>query len=183
MSTRRSAACVCTQRLGQKPPAGERLGGPHDGGGESLHFAAPTAAEAGGELLEDGVGDQLVQPEAVLADALCDSALGGQRLVEQHPPGAAILVHELKEGVDACVQRLLWCGGLLQGAHHGADERLACRFHARLIQPLLVSEVVVEQRLGDAHGGRDFVHRDGAIAAFCKQGVCRLERLLHACLA
>ena len=76
--------------------------------------------------------------------------------------------------------------GALAGADGLGDrrqQRVAGALHAGDVEALLVAEVVVEQRLGDADGSRDLLHRHRRIAALGEEIVRRRERLLHAVAA
>ena len=170
---------ACGERLGAQPPADERLGGAEQRGRERVDFDAVGGRELREQRLRDEVGDA----RAVFADAPRDAARGGERLVEQDAPGAAVAVDELEERVDARAQRLLRRRGLPDRVDDGGEQRVAGRLHAGEVEALLVAEVVVEQRLGDADRGRDLVHRDGGVAARGEQRVRGGERLLHAQLA
>ena len=68
---------VGAERLGPQPPAGERLGGAEQGGGEGLDFDPCGVALCLRQLGEHRVGDQLEDAAAVVGDALGDLAVAG----------------------------------------------------------------------------------------------------------
>ena len=122
-----SAASLGGQRLGPQPPAGERLGGAEQGGGEGLDFGPGGLAAALRQLRQHRAGDEVEDPPAVLGDPLGDLAAARQRLVEQHRPGGAVGVEEGEEGADAGAERL---GGAVGGGDRlgdGRGQRVAAR--------------------------------------------------------
>jgi hypothetical protein len=111
------------------------------------------------------LGEQLQQALAVGGDGGGDLARLRHGLVEEDAPGVAVAIDEVIEGHDAVAQGLGGRGGALDGLGDRGDQRLARRRHARLVKPLLVAEIGVQQGLLDADLQRDVLHRHGGEAA------------------
>ncbi len=170
-------------RAGPQPPARERLGGAQQRVRERLDLGRGALAVALGDQRELRRGDQRQQAVAVDADRAGQLAAGRQRLVEQHAPGVAVAVDEGEEGPQALAQRVGRAGRSRHGGADGGQHRLARVLHAGEVEPLLVAEVGVQQRLRDARRRGHLVHRDGAVAVLGEQPVRDLEHLQLALLA
>ena len=131
----------------------------------------------GRHALQLGVDDEVQQSLAVLGDPPSDLAAAGQRLVEQHPPGVAVLVEEREERLDAATEHVRGSRGGGHGVGDGLQERVPGALHAGDVQLLLVAEVGVQQWLGDADLGRHVIHRHGRESPRGEAGVGGVQDL------
>ena len=175
---------VGAQRLGPQPPAGERLGGAEQGGGERLDFGpcrGPVALRQlrlhRGRRRTRGCGRGRRRP--------------GRRRRRwlgwvSSKSTAQAARSESRKAKKAWTPAPSASPGLALVATAAATVSVSASpgpLHAGDVEPFLVAEVVVEQRLGHPDRRRDLLHRHLRVAARREQLMGDAERLLHPLVA
>jgi hypothetical protein len=142
-----------------------------------------SAASALRESGQHRSRDQLEDATAVRGDPVGDFAATGEGLVEEHRPGGAVAVEKREEGADAGAQRVAGADGGGNGIGDSRRQGVPGGLHAGGVEALLVAEVVVEERLGDADRRRDLIHRHRCITALGEERAGGSQRLGHAVVA
>ena len=144
--------------FGAQPPVGERLGGAQHGGGEGFDFGPGGVAAVGSRSwLDHRAAETRVERSGARYSATRSaiSPLLGQGLVEEHRPGGAVGVEEAgrRRGRRPRARRRGWrCAATASAT--ALRQRIAGPLHAGDVEPFLVAEVGVEQRLGHADRAR-----------------------------
>ena len=153
---------------GHSPPVGQRLCRADDHLGDHrdplLAARAVGVARPGAGILGDQLGNQRGDSGGHAVEHGRGLGVGG--LAEEHAPGAAPLLHEGEDRVEAGLQALGGVGAPGRGRGRDPLEELAgVHLDQRHVQLLLGREVLVDQGLGDPRRLGNLVNRRRVVAA------------------